>query len=227
MLYLQLLSTAIALFTFTSPSLCNTIKVLNPPHARVDIPSIDFHNALGQHLSPDVPTSMHHPPPHRGLAPTRTTKRGPRIIEYKLLRPKGTGNAKRATGPNSPALFSFPNCLLCTGKRRDDMGLTVANNFQADQMVGMMLLGGMTGECLFCRLRCLRRLIRVLTAPNRWSAAARRNVHAYGQVAIKSNYRVRMSTRTGYLPDDLGKSSNGAISKAVANDGGAATLAIQ
>jgi hypothetical protein len=152
MLCLQLLSVAVALFTFTAPSLCDTLEVLNPPHPRIGIPSIDFQDGLAQHISSDFAASMQNLPLNHGLKPTRAMKRGPKILEYKLVKPKSRGNAKRADGDNSPALFSFPNCLVCTGKRKDDMGLTVRDNFQADQMVGMMLLGGMSGECLFCRL---------------------------------------------------------------------------
>jgi hypothetical protein len=205
MLTLQLLSVAVALFTFTAPSLCDTLEVLNPPHARIGIPSIDFHDGLAQHISSDFAASMQNLPLNHGLKPTRAMKRGPKILEYKLVKPKGRGNAKRADGDNSPALFSFPNCLVCTGKRKDDERLTVRDNFQADQMVGMMLPGGMTGECLFCRLPRPETLMRILTASIRCPATARSDILAKGHVVVKTNYRILMSIRRE-VSDDLGKS---------------------
>jgi hypothetical protein len=206
-----MLSPQILLWTFTllsliAPSLCDPLGKLHSSHGRISHRSYHHRGMQAENTSSSVPVLAQ--PFVHDINPTRTVKRGPRILDYKLVDAKGSKTLKRTTDDlNSAALFNFPNCLLCEGKRKDDLGLSVSNNFQARQMVDMMEPGGFMGECLFCRLHCSKDLTCRLTVFNRWSTTTGRDLHAGSHNFIARNYRLGMSARSRKISNDLGKHS--------------------
>ncbi|KAH7392281.1 hypothetical protein DE146DRAFT_758008 [Phaeosphaeria sp. MPI-PUGE-AT-0046c] len=150
MLPSQTLLWAFTLFNLVVSSVSDPLGKLHSSHGRISHRSYHHRAMQAENESLSVPFIAQ--PFVHDIAPIRAVKRGPRIIDYKLVSidAKGSKNVKRAPDDlNSVALFNFPNCLLCQGKRKDDLGLSVSNNFQARQMVDMMELGGLMGECLF------------------------------------------------------------------------------
>ena len=84
--------------------------------------------------------------------PSRTTKKGPKVLEYRLNNPKDKSLAKRVA-PSSPfnALIASKDCLFCEGKARRDSTMSVARDFMADQLIAKMIIFATVGDCMFCK----------------------------------------------------------------------------
>ena len=144
---------AVVLHCLTVTVLCDNPTKVFPPNVRILDPTNPFRENLSKNISSEDPILQDVLWAGRNREPTRTVKRGPKILEYKLNNPKDKNLAKRANyGPNPYGpLIDFKGCLFCQGQAKRTNQMSVAQNFMADQMIAKMSLFATIGSCLFCR----------------------------------------------------------------------------
>ena len=106
--------------------LCDVPAKISPPFVRILDASNPFRENLAKNISVDDAAVKQRLWARHDREPTRTTKRGPKIIEYKLNNPKD--KTKRADYGPAPynSLIDFKSCLFCEGKAKRDSTLSMS-----------------------------------------------------------------------------------------------------
>jgi hypothetical protein len=141
---------AIVLHYLTLTALCKSAATSPPSAVRILSPDNPFRENLAKNVSWSDPLLQESLWAGKKQETTRPKKRGPTILEYRLIDRNHKDLAKRATTFNP--LIALNNCLFCQGKARTTNQMSVAQNFMADQMVEKMISFATAGECLFCML---------------------------------------------------------------------------
>lgn len=116
---------------------------------------------------------------------SRNIRAGPKTITYKF---------EKRTAPGGPALISFPNCLFCQGKAKQDTELSVANDFMAEQLLKKMKINALLGQCLFYGQRPL-----ALRVPPNYSLSGKANDYCCKAKSVVQLKTIWVSTNLGAL----------------------------